>query len=303
MNQNTKKIGSQIISLLDTITSSDFNDFNRTSKIAINVAYNTKYTKCSGFLAMKTLISPAFKSNKWTTYKGALGIDKPVKKGEKASQTFYFAPFVIEPNGKTISLKSALKKYKKEHSKELESLGCKIAFSLKMLNVFNVAQLEGFEEEKEEFKTLSIDNLLSQFPIEIKDTGKACYIPKMDKVIMPTLKSFDSEQHFTKTMFHELVHYTGHKTRLDRLEDGAIFGSKAYAKEELTAELGALLLCMHFGIESQIKSTAGYVKSFLASSFKKEHWEVEIFNALQRSDKSLDYLIPLLENQLTEMVA
>src|SRR5215470_15176740 len=61
--------------------------------------------------------------------------------------------------------------------------------------------------------------------------------------------------------FHELTHWTGHKSRLDR-DLKKRFGSRDYAAEELIAELGAAFLCAEFGFDGDVRS-AGYIASWI----------------------------------------
>ena len=69
------------------------------------------------------------------------------------------------------------------------------------------------------------------------------------------------------TLFHELTHSTGHKSRLDRIADMAAFGSEAYSKEELVAELGASFLVNHSGLESteSFGNNAAYIAGWLSA--------------------------------------
>lgn len=62
----------------------------------------------------------------------------------------------------------------------------------------------------------------------------ACYAPVTDFVHMPAHEAFLSEEHWAATLLHESVHFTGHKSRLDRL-DGYATDRKARAREELCA--------------------------------------------------------------------
>jgi antirestriction protein ArdC len=67
------------------------------------------------------------------------------------------------------------------------------------------------------------------------------------------------------TLFHELIHSTGHPCRLNRptLTESAGFGSDPYCREELVAELGAAFLCGHTGIENTIQNSAAYLQNWL----------------------------------------
>ena len=76
---------------------------------------------------------------------------------------------------------------------------------------------------------------------------------------------FKNTPEYYSTAFHELSHSTGHHSRLDRLSKTAFFGSEAYSKEELIAELGASALVSHCGLEtsSSFRNNAAYIQSWL----------------------------------------
>ncbi len=89
--------------------------------------------------------------------------------------------------------------------------------------------------------------------------GRACYNRADDKIAMPDFGRFDKPEGYYSTLFHEMVHATGHKSRLDRLEGGGM-GSGSYSREELTAEMGAAFLCGHCGIETKtLDDSAAYI--------------------------------------------
>ena len=82
---------------------------------------------------------------------------------------------------------------------------------------------------------------------------------------MPDRVRFESDAHFFSTIFHELVHASGSKSRLNRptLTEAAGFGSNPYCKEELIAEMGAAFLCGHAGIETTMENSAAYLQNWL----------------------------------------
>ncbi len=85
--------------------------------------------------------------------------------------------------------------------------------------------------------------------------------------------------------FHELTHWTGHKSRLDRDLKNR-FGSRDYAAEELVAELGAAFLCAEFGFDGDVRN-AGYIATWieLLKADKRA-----FFTACSKASKAADYL-------------
>ena len=94
---------------------------------------------------------------------------------------------------------------------------------------------------------------------------QAFYRPSTDSITLPLLAQFKEIAEYYSTAFHEMVHSTGHKTRLDRLEKTAFFGSEAYSKEELIAEIGAATLVNHVGLETSrsFRNSTAYVQNWL----------------------------------------
>lgn len=95
----------------------------------------------------------------------------------------------------------------------------------------------------------------------------ACYIPHCDQVCLPPPAAFEKPDEYYSTLFHELVHATGHVSRLKRpsLLTHTGFGSYTYSQEELVAELGAAYLCACAGIEqTTIENSAAYIRSWYA---------------------------------------
>ena len=103
--------------------------------------------------------------------------------------------------------------------------------------------------------------------------------------MLPPLPDFKDEAHFQATALHELGHWSGAKHRLDRDLKNR-FGTKAYAAEELVAELTAAFLCAHLGIRGELRH-AGYIEDWL--KLLKEDSRA-IFTAASKASQAADYL-------------
>ena len=102
--------------------------------------------------------------------------------------------------------------------------------------------------------------------VNIIQSGRAFYSPSRDSVTVPELSQYAKPEEFYSTLFHELAHATGHKSRLNR--DGIThfcsFGSTDYSKEELVAEMTAAFLCGHCGIDNAtIANSAAYLQGWI----------------------------------------
>lgn len=127
---------------------------------------------------------------------------------------------------------------------------------------------------------------------------KAYYTPSSDYVQMPAKKAFKSQKQYYSTLFHELVHSTGHSKRLNRgndtrKRDGSVEDKKAYAFEELVAELGAAYLCGVCEIDYYtMNNTAAYLKGWarvLTDNLTKDH--SFLFRAVYAAAKAAKYII------------
>ena len=143
--------------------------------------------------------------------------------------------------------------------------------------VFNGEQIEGMPPgpriEKEVFGpsdvlTRHIVDLLGArvFP----DGGdRACYRTGDDTIHLPVRSAFGSSAGYNSTLLHELVHWTGHGSRLSA--DFGAFGSERYAFEELRAEIGSYYLNGKLGLSNDLRNHASYVEDWLSLLKKDKH--------------------------------
>ena len=101
---------------------------------------------------------------------------------------------------------------------------------------------------------------------EIKGAQNAWYNPSEDVIGIPDIIRFDSSDAYYATLFHEMAHSTGHKSRMNRSEvvNATYFGSNDYSKEELVAEFTAYFLCNACGIQNDriMENTTAYLQSW-----------------------------------------
>ena len=116
-----------------------------------------------------------------------------------------------------------------------------------------------------------------------------CYIPSIDEVQLPEIKYFVSSDAYYAALFHELVHSTGHSSRLNRFESDHHSNEVKYSREELVAELGSSYLCAIAGIEPDVENAAAYVKSWLKVLKNNPTW---IVWAASRAQKACEYIVP-----------
>lgn len=171
---------------------------------------------------------------------------------------------------------------------------------LKYYNVFNVlTQAEGMESKRTEveFEHNPIEEAEAIYknymnsPTYSFNSGKAVYQPSRDHINVPPMKDYPNIHEYYSTLFHEMVHSTGHNSRLKRpgiTRTAVAFGDEVYSKEELVAEVGAAMLCSVAGIDNHtIENSASYLDSWLRAlkSDKKL-----IVQASAQAQKAADYI-------------
>ena len=148
---------------------------------------------------------------------------------------------------------------------------------LRYYNVFHIDQCEGLKAKhtkplpntanaNQTAERIICDYLkASGVKMEHQEGDRAFYRPSDDSITLPLLAQFKETAEYYSTAFHELIHSTGHMSRLNRLEKTAFFGTEAYSKEELVAEIGASALVNHVGLEtsSSFRNSAAYIQNWL----------------------------------------
>jgi antirestriction protein ArdC len=139
--------------------------------------------------------------------------------------------------------------------------------TLRAYRVFNQAQTEGCEfPERSEVRVLgagAIEDRVRALGARVRLGGNRAYFdPGHDRIAVPLPDKFKSPDAFHATLLHEMVHWTGHGSRLDRGVANH-FGTPEYAREELVAELGSAFLCARFGIALEGLQHPEYLASWI----------------------------------------
>jgi antirestriction protein ArdC len=167
---------------------------------------------------------------------------------------------------------------------------------LREYTVFNVDQCEGLPDRllapapikvrNADERDATIDEFLAASGANIREGhGEAYYRPGEDFISLPAFTAFKSAACFYGVAFHELGHWTGHRSRLDR-DLRTRFGEKAYAAEELVAELCAAFLYAEFSIDGDLRH-AGYIQSWIGLLKADSR---AFFTAASKAQAAADYL-------------
>ena len=196
-----------------------------------------------------------FAADTWMTFKQAIDLGGAVRKGETATKIVFFKKLTVtdraDPSGESEKQIPMLREYAVFNVEQIDGLPAKYA-----PQALPVVPSKARDELAEA--------ALRSSGADIRESGdKAFYMPSQDYVNMPTFDRFFTAGGYLATLAHELCHWTGHKTRLDRAQLNQ-FGSKDYAFEELVAEIGAAFVGARLGIVGEhIHNHAAYVASWL----------------------------------------
>ncbi len=120
----------------------------------------------------------------------------------------------------------------------------------------------------------------------INENNFACYYPNSDYVDIPEIEAFNTAESYYHTLFHELIHSTGHKERLNRKTLVEVEHYKG--EEELTAEIGAIFLCEIAGIKENVfNNTMAYIQKWFQTL---ENDPKMVILAAGAAQKAADYV-------------
>lgn len=166
-------------------------------------------------------------------------------------------------------------------------------FVLRYYRVFNAEQIEGVEFPKlKRFDHSAIDKaeeIWQGYTGRPKlKKGRPSYNPSNDVIKIPGRERFKTAEDYYKTLFHEAIHSTGHRSRLDRPMEG-INDKSSYSFEELIAEIGASFLVNQAGIQWDETNSQAYINGWI--SFLKEQNANTIISAASKAKKASQYIL------------
>ena len=272
-NKSYDRITERIVSLLSQGTVPWHKPWHVQTGLPRNLITQKPYRGINVFL----LMAMNYESPNWLTLRQANAMGGQIKPGEKSCPVVFWKPMKVED---------------KETKEEK-----KIPF-LRLYHVFNVSQCTGLKNIPPADNSAFIQTFpaelvanMPQRPVIKHGMNMASYSPGSDMVNMPDRARFQSEDHYYATLFHELVHSTGHEKRLKRasIMERNGYGSDPYAREELIAEMGSAFLCGYAGIVDQtINSSAAYLEGWL-KQLKED--KTLIVHAAAQAQKAADFIL------------
>ena len=235
----------------------------------------------------------------WMTYRQATELGGQVRKGERSTIAVFYKTYAARGTGEPAD--SGDDGGDGDHTRRV----------MKSYNVFNVAQIDGLPDRfapptplvvepgsaQDEAHRAEIDAFIADTRAVIVHGGnEACYYPSRDLIHLPHATAFDTYAHYGATAAHELAHWTGHPTRLNR-DLANRFASDAYAAEELVAELASALIGADLGLPvTHLDNHASYIDHWLRILRADER---ALMTAAARAEEAAAFLLSRAKHEPT----
>lgn len=255
------------------------------AKAGIGMPYNAvsdrRYSGINVLTLWDAIVSRGFASHAFLTFRQAIALGGNVRRGEQGIGVIYTRRLIPREEQRRADMEG------REPSGGIPFL--------KWFTVFSVEQCEGLPEHiceppppiPEGLILPQAEALIAATDADFRIGGpSAFYSPVHDYVQVPRPDVFHDPVNWHRTAFHELGHWVGGAARLNRDQSG-VFGSVAYGKEELVAELTASFVCAALGITPTVRH-ADYIGSWLEIIRGDDR---AILRAASAASKAADYLL------------
>jgi antirestriction protein ArdC len=247
------------------------------STTPVNTVTGHRYRGVNLFVLGMSPLALVSNDPRWCSYRQAAARGWQVRKGEKATPVYFYKPIEIEDKIVT-------------GGRETRRIPI-----LRTFSVFHASQVDGIPTLAPPTATKTVPERIEDAEIIVKASGvpvriggdRAFYSPALDFIGMPPDEAFHSPEQRAVVVLHELAHASGHANRLNRDLSGG-FGSAAYAKEEVRAELTSVAVGSMIGLPCDIPNHASYLQSWIAV-LKQDRREV--FHAAAEAQRIADYIL------------
>lgn len=258
-----------------------------------NPISNTKYKGINNSLLSIVSFSRGYKDPRWLTYNQIKQNGWVLEDAKGQGVPIEFWSVYDTANKTTVSLSeySAIIANNPVRKKDFKMMD-------RIYYVFNATYVKGIPEfviEEQPKKLMNpspfIDHLIKNMDVQYEEQGnRAFYSPSKDLVVVPESQQFHNQYEYDSTRLHELCHATAHPSRLNR-DIANAFGSTAYAKEELRAEISASFIAQEMDLDiSQIDldNHKAYIQSWIQTLEKDPN---ELFKAIKDANHISDYVM------------
>lgn len=268
-----------------------------------NAVSNRHYRGLNEFYLKLISMVNGYKDPRWMTFNQIRDEGYHLEKGSKGAKVEYWFPFdTIKKKGVSFEEKERLIK-EGERKKEDFSL---VAKYYTVFNGDNISGLPEIELPKNEIEpSVVLEQISRGMNVEIHNDGgnEAFYRPSTDDIHLPLPEVFSSDNEYNAVAFHELGHATGHESRLNRDQSG-VFGTSAYAKEELVAEITSAFMAETTGIsleDMNMENHKAYVNGWIASIEDDPEY---LMKAISQAHDAADYMQQFVsEKEIEKMIS
>ncbi|PTN09676.1 zincin-like metallopeptidase domain-containing protein [Nitrosomonas aestuarii] len=240
------------------------------------------------------LMSQGYQDPRWLTYKQASNMGAQVRKGEKSTLIQYWK-FTDERIKKDEHGKPVLNNDGKPVKEQFKLERPRVFYA----TVFNAGQIDNLPDliiDPPHWHPIERAEAILQASgavIQHGEHDQAFYRSKTDSIHLPHQHQFETPDRYYATALHELGHWTGHASRLNR-DLVHPFGSEGYAREELRAEIASMLLGAELGIGHDPGQHVAYVGAWIKAL---EEDPLEIFRAAADAEKIQEYVLGFVQQQ------
>ncbi|SFK81134.1 ArdC family protein [Methylocapsa palsarum] len=248
------------------------------SATPVNAATGRRYRGVNTLVLGMSSLAFVSGDPRWCSYRQASERGWQVRKGEKGATIYFYKPLEV-----------------KDSSAPAGEDVLKIVPLLRIFTVFHASQIDGVPEfitpnapKPLQKRIEDADLIMKASGVTLRTGGdRAFYSPATDHIQLPPDASFHSPEDWAVTALHELSHASGAAHRLNRDLTGR-FGSSAYSREELRAEISSMYVGSEIGIPTAIPNHASYIQSWI--KILKED-KREILRAAADAQKIADYIL------------
>lgn len=296
-----QEVTSQIVEMLEKGTAPWQTPWNADAlHLPFNPTTDRTYRGGNALHLMAVGARKGFDDPRWLTYRQAQENGWQVRKGEKGSQIeFWQFDAGTKPSPDQADSEPSRSEERRENASPIH----------RVYTVFNARQIEGIPEyvpkQRQDWEIAQTgESILQNAGAQIRhdQRDRAFYNRAEDAIHLPRQEAFKTAADYYGTALHELAHWSGHPTSLNRqtLNESYRFGDPNYAKEELRAELASVFLAAERGVPHNPEQHAAYVGSWITALQNDKN---EIFRAAKDAHKAADFILSLDKSKPVEKTA
>jgi len=251
----------------------------------VNATTGRRYRGINTLLLGLSPVSFETSDPRWCSYKQAKQRGWQVRRGESGTIIFFFKKLEVDDEQNRPADRSG---------NELGG-GTKFVPLLRAFTIFHASQIDGIPEFHAPDANTPLFQRIEAAELIMKNSGadiriggdRAYYCPSTDHIQLPPDSAFRSPEGRAATALHEVAHWSGVPHRLNRDLSGS-FGTLAYSREEIRAEIASALVGTVLGLPTDIENHASYIGSWIRCLQDDKR---EIFRAAADAQRIADYLL------------